>query len=153
MAKTGEKVFAKWADVEPDGRLHLPTEITSRVSWYVRGAEIEVLVELREEGALLIHAGSRMAEVEDQRTQILQDFEGLEGLRRVALTHSVFFPGRFGRSNRQMMLRSSVLAHLGIAKPNKVLCLVYADRIEVLSEAKYHELSKATKLDVVLNTP
>jgi hypothetical protein len=153
MAKAGDTVFAKWAEVEADGRLRLPTEITSRLSWYTPGVELEVLIELCEKGSLLIHAGTRIAEVEEQRSQLLRDFEGLEGPRRVALTYSFFFAGRFGKSNRQIVLRSSALAHLGIAKPNRVLCLVYVDRIEVLSEAKYEELSKIIRLDVVLETP
>ena len=63
MAKAGETVLAKWAEVEVDGRLRLPTEITSQISWYMPAAEVEVVLELREEGSLLIHAGFRIAEV------------------------------------------------------------------------------------------
>jgi hypothetical protein len=150
---TENSTFAKWSDVEPDGRLHLPTEITSMLSWYVSGSACEVLMELREEGSLLIHAGSRIVEVEEQRLQVLEDFHGVEGLRRVALTHSVFCQGKFGRSNRRITLQASVLAHLGVAKPSRVLCLVYADRIEILSKSKYLEMSELTKSDVTLDLP
>jgi hypothetical protein len=121
------------------------------VSWYVAGDTTEVLLELRDEGSVLIHSGTRGQEVQQLRQALVNEFKGrVEGLRRAAVSCAVFRSATIGKSNRRIMLHTSVLRHLGVTKPARVLCLVYADRIEILSEPKAREYILITGSDIGL---
>jgi DNA-binding transcriptional regulator/RsmH inhibitor MraZ len=142
---------AEWTEVDSDGRLHLPAKIASSVTWYRTGQTCEVVLELSKKGSLLIHGGSVWSEIEEQRQTLENEFaKGIDGKRRVALSHLVFRKASIGKSNRRVGLQAEVLHHLGIQKPARVVCLVYSDKVEVLCEEAVAQELNSTRKDIVL---
>ena len=145
----GGTVAATWAEVEADGRLHIPSEIVAVISWYKPGCN--VVVELGNPGSILIRDYSVTAEIEQQRLALAEEFPGeLEGPRRLALSRLIFRIAKIGSRNHRLTLNSDVLLHLEVQKPARVLCLVYSDRIEVVSEQTGLRLLDAARRDIVL---
>ena len=141
-----------WGEIEPDGRLHVPIELTVKLSWYRPKVSCEVVLECRERGAVLVHPGHRWKEIEDQLVAVLEEFPA-DGWRRIAIAYSVFHRAKFGQSNRRIHLTSAIIDHLGVPKPSRVHCLYYSDTLEILSESKYTELCRVTHADVLLELP
>ena len=86
-AKHGESSPEKpeqgeWGRVERDSRLHIPKDISSAMSWYKPGERREVVIELRERGAIRIHRGERRADLDQQRRKLSEGFEDQEEARR-----------------------------------------------------------------------
>jgi DNA-binding transcriptional regulator/RsmH inhibitor MraZ len=142
---------AEWAEVDSDGRLHLPVKIASSVTWYRTGQACEVVLEFHKKGCLLIHGGSVWSEIEEQRKALEHEFAGeIAGKRRVALSHLVFRKASIGKSNRRIGLQAEVLQHLGVQKPARVVCLSYADKVEVLCEEAVGQELDSTRNDIVI---
>jgi hypothetical protein len=154
VAKPGERIDARaaeWSEIDQDSRVRLPHEVTAVVSWYITGSAVDVLLEMRDDGVVLVHPASRRREVEERRQALISEFnDRVEGLRRAAISCAVFRPAAIGKGNRRITLQTSVLQHLGVTKPARVLCLAYADRIEILSETKAKELIMASRADIML---
>jgi hypothetical protein len=152
-ANLGDRLHtaAEWTEIDGDARIRLPQEVITMISWYAAGDAIDVLLELREEGSVLVHSGARRQEVEQLRQALVTEFGGrVEGLRRAAISCAVFRTATIGKSNRRITLHTAVLEHLRVTKPARVLCLAYADRIEILSEAQAKEHIAITSADIRL---
>lgn len=150
-AKHGEipTTLARWGEIESDARLHIPTDVLSGVDWYVSGKRCDVLIELRERGSFLIHGGAQIAEITEKRKLLfLEHADKVESLRRIAISHAQFLQAAIGQSNRRITLPVSILSHLGVTKPARVLCLAYAGRIEVLSEERANTLMGVAHIDI-----
>jgi hypothetical protein len=68
----------------------------------------------------------------------------------LALSRLIFRIAKIGSRNHRLTLNSDVLLHLEVQKPARVLCLVYSDRIEVVSEQTGLRLLDAARRDIVL---
>jgi hypothetical protein len=142
---------ASWGDIDADNRLHIPSDVLSHLTWYETRGACAVLVELREPGCLRLHHGDRTKELTDQRQTILEEFDDqMEAQRRIALSHAIFIPATIGEKNRRITLRASVLDHLRVNKLARVLCLGYADHLEILSEERAATLAIAMRVDINL---
>jgi hypothetical protein len=94
----------------------------------------------------------RAEELTEQRRTLLEEFDDqIEAQRRIALSHSIFIPASIGEKNRRITLRASVLDHLRISKPVRVLCLGYAGHLEILSDERAAALAVVTSVDISLD--
>lgn len=141
---------ARWGEVEPDARLHIPKEVLLNFDWYVAGKSCAVLIELRpERGSIWIRRGTHLNELAAKRKVLLEEHsDKTEALRRIAMSQLLFLEAAIGKTNRRITLPASVLDHLKVGKPAKVLCLAYASRIEILSEERVAALSETTRIDI-----
>jgi DNA-binding transcriptional regulator/RsmH inhibitor MraZ len=144
---------ASWGEIDADSRLHVPSDVLSYLTWYETRKPCAVLVELREPGCLRLHHGDRIRELTQQRQTVLEEFDDqIEAQRRVAISHAIFIPATIGEKNRRITLRASVLDHLRISKLARVLCLGYANHLEILSEERAATLVVATRIDIDLGS-
>jgi hypothetical protein len=144
---------ASWGEIDADNRLHIPTDVLSYLTWYETKKPCPVLIELREPGCLRLHHGGRAKELVEQRQTLLDEFDDqIEAQRRIALSHAIFIPASIGEKNRRITLRTSVLDHLRVSKLVRVLCLGYANHVEILSEESAATLAVATRIDINLDS-
>jgi hypothetical protein len=144
---------ASWGEIDSDNRLHVPSDVLSYLTWYETRKPCAVVVELREPGCLRLHHGSRAKELTEQRQTLLESFDDqIEARRRIALSHAIFIPANIGEKNRRITLRASVLDHLRVSKLARVLCLGYADHLEILSEERAAALAVAMRVDINLDS-
>lgn len=154
MANNGEQQtqIAAWSEIDSDSRLRIPTEISSQTMWCIPGHRCDALIELREKGVLIIHDGRRVDDIEEQCRELFEELaDKVEALRRAALSRAIYIPASIGKTNRRVTLSAQVLAHLGVTKLARVLCLAYSAKIEVISEARVAELFEAVRLDINLD--
>jgi hypothetical protein len=144
---------ASWGEIDADSRLHVPSDVLSHLTWYETRKSCAVLIELREPGCLRLHHGSRAKELTQQRQTLLETFDDqIEAQRRIALSHAIFIPANIGEKNRRITFRASILDHLRVSKLARVLCLGYADHLEILSEERAAALTVAIRVDVNLDS-
>lgn len=148
------RAAVEWAAIDNDGRIKIPSEITDCLSWFTPKKKMPVLIDLSNQGMIVIrHLPEVLAMLEERRQTLAEDTEDAAlAMRQVAMTHHFFREANLVVPERRIGLRAIVLDHLETKPGGRLFCLGYADRIEARNEISARELIRQHAGDLVIGS-